>query len=129
MDIFELAAQLGDTLKQNEKLMALEAARQAYEADREIQNLVIEYRVQQKALQHQAKQEGEVDTHLVDMIQQRIDELYAQISTNEHYAALEAAQNEVNELMNAVNRTITQHITGSPEGGCTHNCATCGGCH
>ncbi len=128
MDIFALAAQLGDALKQNEKLVALSEARRAYVADREIQNLVVEYGVQQKALQLQAKQ-AEVDTHLVDMIQARIDELYAQISTNEHYAALEAAQNEVNELMNAVNQTITMHITDAPAGGCTHNCATCGGCH
>lgn len=127
MDVLELAAQLGDALKQDVRLQALETARKGYEADRQIQALVIEYEVQQKAMEKQAA-DPECDTHLVDMIRDRMNELYAQITTNEAYLALEAAQNEVNALMNTVNRTITQHITGDV-GGCTHDCSSCSGCH
>ena len=127
MDIFEMAAALGDALKQDEKLVALEAARKNYESDRQLQTLVIEYEVQQRAMQKEAV-DPNCDTHMIDMIQNRINELYEAITQNETYLALEKAQEEVNALMNKINGIITARITGQ-EPGCTHNCATCGGCH
>ena len=128
MDIFEMATALGDALKQDEKLVALEAARKNYMEDRKLQALVIEYEVQQTAMQKEASRGEDYDTHLIDMIQNRINELYEAITQNETYLALEKAQDEVNALMNKVNGIITARITGQ-EPGCTHNCATCGGCH
>jgi cell fate (sporulation/competence/biofilm development) regulator YlbF (YheA/YmcA/DUF963 family) len=128
MDIFEMAAALGDALKQDEKLVALEAARKNYMEDRQLQALVIEYEVQQTAMQKEASRGEDYDTHLIDMIQNRINELYEAITKNETYLALEKAQEEVNDLMNKINGISTTHITGQ-EPGCTHNCATCGGCH
>ena len=128
MDIFEMAAALGDALKQDEKLVALEAARKNYMEDRQLQALVVEYEVQQTAMQKEASRGEDYDTHLIDMIQNRINELYEAITKNETYLALERAQEEVNALMNKINGIITTHITGE-EPGCTHNCATCGGCH
>lgn len=128
MGIFELAAELGKALKQDEKLIALDAARKAYEEDKTVQRLVIEYNVQQKAME-KATQNAEIDTHLIDMIQNRINELYTQITTSEAYVALEKAQEDVNALMNAVNSTISFHITGQLPSSCTHDCSSCGGCH
>ena len=128
MDIFEMAAALGDALKQDEKLVALEAARKNYMEDRQLKALVVEYEVQQTAMQKEASRGEDYDTHLIDMIQNRINELYEAITKNETYLALERAQEEVNALMNKINGIITTHITGQ-EPGCTHNCATCGGCH
>ena len=128
MDIFEMASALGDALKQDEKLVALETARKNYMEDRKLQALVVEYEVQQTAMQKEATRGEDYDTHLIDMIQHRINELYEAITKNETYMALEAAQEEVNALMNKINGIITARITGQ-EPGCTHNCATCGGCH
>ena len=128
MDIFEMATALGDALKQDEKLVALETARKNYMEDRQLQALVIEYEVQQTAMQKEASRGEDYDTHLIDMIQNRINELYESITKNETYLALEKAQDEVNALMNKINGIITARITGQ-EPGCTHNCATCGGCH
>ena len=127
MDIFELAATLGDELKKHEVLVALETARKGYQEDKQLQSLMVEYEVQQTAMQKEAAM-PEYDTHMIDMIQARINELYTAITQNEVYLALEKAQNDVNELMNKVNGIITAHITGE-EPGCTHNCATCRGCH
>ncbi len=127
MDIFELAATLGDELKKHETLVALETARKAYENDKQLKSLMTEYEVQQIAMQKETSG-SEFDTHMIDMIQARINELYKSITENEVYLALEKAQNDVNALMNKVNGIITSHITGE-EPGCTHNCATCRGCH
>jgi len=126
--IFELAAELGQTLKKDKRLVKLEEARRAYETDETVMKLATEYEVQQKAIQSEAVK-AERDSALMEMIQARIDAIYDAIVSSESYRALEAAQNEVNELMEMVNTTITFNVTGKEASGCTHDCSTCGGCH
>lgn len=128
MGIFELATELGRTLKADARLQRLQAAKQAYEADETVARLTAEYEAQQKAMQ------GEIantqrDENAIARMQTRMDALYEAIVGTATYRELEAAQGEVNELMNMVNTTITYQITGQAPDGCTHNCATCGGCH
>ena len=128
MTIFELASELGKALKNDEKLVRLENAKTAYEAETELNKKMIEYEVQQKALQLEITRE-ERDTLLIDNIQKRIDTLYREIMEHPVFVELNEAQAEVNELMNAVNQTITFQITGEVPSSCTHDCSTCGGCH
>ena len=128
MEIFELAAALGQKLKDDERLVALENAKNAYEENKELQTYLVEYDVQQRAMQKAVTQE-ERDMDLIQSIQRRIDELYDLIVNNEAFAELNRAQAVVNELMNSVNQTIMTQITGEEPSGCTHNCSTCGGCH
>ncbi|MBQ9086288.1 MAG: YlbF family regulator [Clostridia bacterium] len=125
MGIFELAAELGKALKDDEKLIRLSAAKTAYESDGELKKKMVEYEVQQKALQGEITRE-ERDTLFIETIQKRIDVLYREIMEHPVFVELNEAQAEVNELMNAVNNTITFHITGE-QPSCTHNCSTCGG--
>ncbi len=128
MNIFELAAELGKALKNDEKLIRLEKAKEAYTADSDLQKKMVEYEVQQKALQGEITRE-ERDTLFIDTIQKRIDVLYREIMEHPVFVELNEAQSDVNELMNAVNNTITFHITGETPS-CTHDCSTCGGgCH
>mgnify|MGYP003308327104 CR=1 FL=1 len=128
MGIFELAAELGKALKADERLVKLDEAKKAYEADGELKKFMIEYEVQQKALQTEITRE-ERDTMLIDAIQARIDELYKIIMEHPVFIQLNEVQAEVNELMNAVNSTITFHITGEKPS-CSGSCSTCGGgCH
>ena len=128
MTIFELAAELGKALKEDEKLVRLEAAKNAYQADASLQKKMVEYEVQQKALQGEITRQ-ERDTLFIETIQKRIDVLYNEIMEHPVFVELNEAQSDVNELMNAVNNTITFHITGEVPS-CTHDCSTCGGgCH
>ena len=128
MEIFELAAELGKKLKEDARLIALEEAKKAYEADPELQKAMLEYDVQQKAMQREVAK-PERDLQFIEVIQKRIDALYTQIVEHPTFVALNTAQAEVNELMNTVNNTIMTQITGEEPSGCTHNCSTCGGCH
>ena len=128
-DIFELAGKLGDALKADERLVRLENAKNAYTTDPSLQNALVEYDVQQTALQTEVTRE-EQDTMLLDTIQKRIEELYHEIVEHPVYLELQQAQEAVNALMNEVNGTITFHITGEKPSACTHDCSTCGGgCH
>lgn len=85
-------------------------------------------RVQRKAIE-QVAGDGDYDPDLVRQIQERIDELYAEIAANPAFVELNEAQAAVNNLMNAVNNTIMFAITGEMPAGCTHDCSSCGGCH
>jgi cell fate (sporulation/competence/biofilm development) regulator YlbF (YheA/YmcA/DUF963 family) len=125
MTIFELARELGRALKNDEKLVKLAEAKKKYENEHELQKMLVEYEVQQKALQVEITKE-ERDTLLIDVIQKRINELYDAVMNHPVFVELNEAQAEVNELMNAVNNTITFEITGELPS-CTHDCSTCGG--
>ena len=128
MGIFELAKELGQTLKNDKRLKRLEEARIAYESDERVIKLAAEYEVQQKAMQNEMLKETR-DEALISAINGRLEAIYKEFTENELYKALEAAQNEVNELMNMVNSTISFQISGEEAASCTHDCSTCKGCH
>ncbi len=127
-NVFELAVLLGKALKKDPRLVRMDAARAAFEGDAALSTLMTEYDVQQRAMQNLAAGEG-FEPELFEMVQNRINELYEQIMANPVYVELNEAQEAVNELMNAVNNTITFAITGEMPSNCTHDCSTCGGCH
>ena len=127
-NVFELAIVLGKALKKDPRMVRMDEARKAYEQDETISTLMAEYEVQQKAMQNIATGEN-FEPQMMEMIQNRINELYEQIMSHPVYVELNAAQEAVNELMTAVNNTITFAITGEMPSSCTHDCSTCGGCH
>ena len=128
MEIFEIAQLLGKTLKEDERLKRLEAAKKQYEESPDLGKMMVEYEVQQKALENEVVK-PEKDTHFIDIIQNRINDLYQSIVQHPAFIELNEAQNVVNELMNSVNQPIMFNITGEMPSDCTHNCSTCGGCH
>ena len=128
MTIMEIAAQLGEAIKEDARIKELNRCREAYDNDPELAKYMLEYNVQQKALSDQYAS-ADRDQAIIVSIQHRIDELYDLIVNNEAFAELNRTQAVVNELMNSVNQTIMTQITGEEPSGCTHNCSTCGGCH
>ncbi len=129
MEIFDLAEKLGKALKEDSRLVALEEAKKAYESSDRLRKYMVEYEVQQEAMQREVTK-PEKDLHFIETIQARIDELYKTITEDPVFVELNRAQSEVNALMNQVNQAIMFEITGEqPDSGCTHDCSTCGGCH
>lgn len=129
MDIMEMAIMLGQRVKGEEAAQRFLKARDAYNNSVELKTSFSEYNVQRMILEQEANKE-EIDNELVKRIDTRIDELFAFITGHELYIELEAAQNALNEELNKIMQKISEQITGIPaEGGCTHDCSTCGGCH
>ncbi len=126
MSIYSLAAELGKAIKEDERMIRMEKAKEAYESSEKIGNLMMEYGIQQQALTTMGDSE-EIDTDALTRIQDRIDEIYAEITTDPIFKELEEAQNDVNELMESVNNTIMYNATGKTA--CTHDCSSCSGCH
>ena len=69
--IFELAAELGRTLKEDERIIALDKARAAFDADATVVALMQEYEVQQRAIQEEAVKEDRSE-EVLNVIQDRI---------------------------------------------------------
>jgi cell fate (sporulation/competence/biofilm development) regulator YmcA (YheA/YmcA/DUF963 family) len=127
MSIYELASKLGQAIKEDDRMKRMEAAKKAYESSEKINNLLMEYGIQQQALTTMGDS-ADIDTDALTRIQDRIDEIYAEITTDPLFVELDEAQNDVNELMQTVNNTIMFNATGTTPS-CTHDCSTCGGCH
>ena len=71
MEIFELAAELGKALKEDDRLKALESARLAYETSAELQSMMSEYETQQQILQTEVGKAEERDMLLVENVDDR----------------------------------------------------------
>lgn len=126
MSIFELASQLGQAIKADERMIRMEKAKEAYDSSEKISRLMMEYGIQQQALTTMGDGD-EIDTDALTRIQDRIDEIYAEITTDPIFKELDEAQAVVNELMQNVNNTIMYNATGQTP--CSHDCSSCSGCH
>ena len=123
MEIMELAAQLGQAIKADPRIAKMEEARIAYEKDEAIQSMMLEYNTQQIALAEEYKK-SPVDQKIVEAIENRLDEIVSQVTSNPIFAQVNEAQEAVNKLMNEVNAEIEFQITGQRP--CSHDCHTCG---
>lgn len=123
MEIMELAAQLGQAIKADERVAKMNEAKAAYDANEDLQKLMFEYNMQQVALAEEYKKE-DIDRKVVTAIEGRLDEIVHEVTKNEDFIKLNAAEEAVNALMQEVNAEITFQITGQRP--CSHDCSSCG---
>ncbi len=123
MEIMEIAAQLGQAIKADERITKMNEAREAYEKDEDIQKLMLEYNTQQIALAEEYKKDP-VDENIVKAIENRLNEIVSAVTTNPVFIQANEAQDAVNKLMNEVNAEIEFQITGQRP--CAHDCSSCG---
>ena len=100
MTIFELATELGKTIREDERMIRMEKAKEAYESNEKIGNLIMEYGIQQQALTTMGDS-TEIDTEALTRIQDRIDEIYEEITKDPLFIELDEAQKEVNATIKA----------------------------
>lgn len=126
--IIELAHMLGLEIAKSSEMKKLEEAKDAFEANADIQGKMSEYETDRILLTQEYSKEA-ADEKLIADLHARIEELATEITTNALYVAFTQAQAEVNSLMNEVNAEIKYCITGERPSDCTHDCSTCKGCH
>ena len=127
--IIELAHALGDEIAKSNEIKNLEASKDAYEKDKELQGKLSEYEAERKLLGEEfSKPQDEIDEKAVADLRARIEELTKEICANDKYVAFANAQKAMNDLMAEVNAEIKFCITGERPEACTHDCSTCKGC-
>ncbi len=123
MEIMKLAEQLGQAIKADPRVAKMNEAKEAYDKDEALQGLMFEYNMQQVALGEEYKKESP-DKSVIEAIEKRLDEIVSAVTSNPLFIALNAAEEEVNALMQEVNAEITFQITGQRP--CSHDCSSCG---
>ncbi len=126
--IMELAAQLGQTIKADERMKRMEVLNEKYNSDEALCDMVDEYNALSQSLT-EAYGGGKANEESIKSIEARLTELYNAITENSTMKEYQEAQQVVNELMSKVNEEITFQITGERPSSCGGNCSSCGGCH
>lgn len=140
-----LARQIGEKLKDSVQYKTFCETRDKCKQNAALKAKLDEFNVQKKIYDIESAKGDENDTQLLDAISARMETLYSEITSHPEMKAYNMAEENLNILLNAINMTITSYISpenltsekqyddfeDGVEGGaeCTHNCATCKGCH
>ena len=128
-EIIALAEKVGEAIKDSELMKAYEEAEKKYSTDEALQTKIREYSIQQQVLAEETAKTP-VNEFLIESIQKRLYALYETITADETFVEFSQKQDAVRGLLTEVNNKIMQVVTGEdPNGGCTHDCSTCSGCH
>ena len=129
----DAVAALGEIIKADARHAAIQSAITDYERSEELNGLIAEYNTQQNLLADMYGKTGgeaadEAGEDMRDSIQDRIDQLYEQITGHPVYTAYVEAKEAFDALTNEVYAELQFVITGQRP--CNHDCASCGGhCH
>ena len=125
MTIIEKANELGELIKASEEMANLKAAEKAQAEDEAAQKLVEEFNLKRMNLARDM-QEGKLSQE--DAIKQNNDAFAEMVEKSEVIKNYVEAKKAFDKLISGVNSVINLYIMGD-QGGCTHDCHTCGGCH
>jgi len=117
---------LGQQILSSEEYVAFKQAEAAYQADAQLSALVNEFDVCRNQL-IMARSEESADEAKVTDIQDQMEKLYNKIMENDNMKKYNEAAGKFEALMKQVFDSINTAVFGPQE--CTHNCATCSGCH
>ena len=124
----DIIASLGELVKADPRHTAIQACIAEYERCEELNGMIAEYNTQQNLLADvfSKTQEGDENGEdLRDTIQNRIDQLYDEITGHPVYTAYVDAKNAFDALTNEIYAELQFVITGSRP--CSHDCSSCGG--
>lgn len=135
MDIIKMTRELGKAIQTDERYINYYKAKEIYEKDEDLQNLIGEFNIKRANLNMEiakpdknAEKLKELDTD--------IKELYAQIMANVSMIAFNSAKNDMDNMLTQINTVITMCANGEDPDTCPvsttcspDGCAGCSGCH
>lgn len=138
MTVIEAARELGKVVQADERYIEYINAKNANDADEELQNLIGEFNlVRQNLAMESEKPEGEIDNDKVKELTVKMHSAYDKVMSNENMAAFTMAKQGMDKLMSEINTILTYSVEGAdpavcpsepPAADCTGSCSTCGGC-
>lgn len=124
--VIEMIHALGKEIKEDPRAAALQAAADTYNESHELHALITEYNVNQTALSAEYGKDDR-DSTVISQIENRLEELYDQITALDVYSDYARAKEEYDAYYSEVLAELEFAITGSRP--CSHDCSSCGGCH
>lgn len=128
-EIIEKARELGKMLADSDECKALKGAEELQLADPEAQELMMEYANKREELSAKAAAEN-LTKEDFENIQKEAEEAFNKLLTNANIKRYIEASGAFKTLVDQVNAIIAFYVKGEEQsGGCSGNCASCGGCH
>ena len=135
MDIIEMTRELGRALQNDERYIAMMAARQASDEDQALQEAIGEFNLKRMAISNEAQKEERNDETL-RRLNEEFRAVYEQIMQNEHMLQYNDAKNEFDALLQQITGIIGLCADGEDLDTCEYdaascggNCSSCAGCH
>lgn len=137
MDIIKLTRELGKAIQQDERYLKFVAAREANEADTELNDLVGKMQLIHMSYQHEASKE-DANEQKLQAYEEEFMGIREKIIANPNMANYEAARMAIDEMMNHIVGILTECIKGEDpetceppqEHSCSGNCSSCSSdCH
>ncbi len=138
MDLEKMARELGAAIQKDERYLNYVKAREANEADTELNDLIGKIQLIHSSYQHEAAKGDEANEQKLDAYDKEFNEIYTKVMSNENMQTFEKARQEVDEMMKYLTGILTLCVCGEdPEtcdpnahAGCNGNCSSCGSdCH
>lgn len=129
MEVMELAKQLGEAIKADERVIRLNKATAVYENDMELLTKVSKYNEMSKSLAEAFETDGK-DSEKVKTLGFELKELYADIMAMPSMIEFSQAKEAVDKFMEEVNGEIMYTVTGTrpcSHDGCDGDCSHCHG--
>lgn len=138
MSLESTLRELGKEIQKDERFAALQAAAKVNDADEALQQQMQEMQLLSLKYQQEAGKGGEADQDKIKAIQEDYQKLYGEIMEGENMKNYSAAAAEMEKMAQYISQMIGLFFDGkdpetceipAEDENCTHNCATCGGCH
>ncbi len=134
MDVIELTRELGKAIQQDDRFIAYNLAKQVNDNDKELNEDVEKFTKLREELNEVMKDVKSSDTNHLKELDENIKATYKKIMSNKNMIVFQAAQKNLEELVNNIQQIITMCANGEdpetcqPSSGCSGSCSTCGGC-
>ena len=124
--ILSKAVEIGELMRETEQVKRLMAANEAFEADLALRDKVGDFEMQRQKLV-QMEKDGAKREEMEDQ-NAKIMSIYEEIMASPVMSDMTDANNEVQEVMNYIIRTISSCFMGASDS-CGGDCSGCSGCH
>ncbi len=128
MTVYELARELGNKMLQSDEGKAVADARYVFDGDKEAQSKLFNYS-NYKASVQQKYNSGLINDEELAAESVKLGEMMEELKQNPVITDMLDAETKFSMMVNEVMSILNATVTGSAEGGCSGNCASCGGCH
>lgn len=137
MDALQAARELGKAIQADPRYKDYVAAKEANDADEELQKLISAFSAKRAALQTEmSKEPEEQDGEKIRIMNKEMQDAYGEVMKNVNMANFAVVKNAFDILLNEVNMIISMSCEGEDPDtcdphashGCGGSCATCGGC-
>ena len=127
-NVLDKAKELANVVAQSPEYIAMRATEDAAGQDERLQELFKKYDgIHREIEEITLKKEPDFDQ--MDALARELEEVQGQIKAMPMYQSLQQARKQFSDMMGQVNAELSAVLNpGGSQGGCSGNCAACGGC-